>query len=217
MKNHILLLFAVILFASCSKDSNSKTDITNVRGRLFDASTSEPIIGGKVYLTDGASWILADSAITNIDGSYQFQYNNQQYPYTEIWATAKNYLSNENISNWTAEYPKPASGRQSVQDDGYGEINNIDIRLPPIGYVKYHFKQVHHFAGNTEIRFTPYDTLGLISWNGQGLNKTYTSIFPGGTDYRIGHAIKQNGVLVELKLDTLFIPRFDTLTYYVEF
>ena len=155
MKNQILLILVGFLIISCNKNPNSATDISTVKGRLLDASNSKPITGGKVYLTDGASWILADSAITGADSSYQFQYNNNKYPYTEIWATAKNYLPNENIANWAAEYPKPASGRQSVQDDGYGEINYVDIRLPPIGFVKYHFKQVHHFAGNTEIRFTP--------------------------------------------------------------
>jgi len=216
MKNKIIFLLAYFMLSSCAKE-RKPVNITTVRGHLLDASTSEPISGGKVYLTDGANWILADSAITGTDGSYQFQYNNNKYPYTEIWATAKNYLPNENIGNWAADYLKPASGRQSVQDDGYGEINYVDIRLPPIGYVKFHFKQVHHFEGNIEIRFMPYDTLGVISWNGQDLNKTYTSIYPGGTHYQVEHAIRENSVLVELKLDTLYIPRFDTITYYVEF
>mgnify|MGYP003644194351 CR=1 FL=1 len=95
MKNQILLILVGFLIISCNKNPNSATDISIVKGRLLDASNSKPITGGKVYLTDGASWILADSAITGADGSYQFQYNNKQYPYTEIWATAKNYLPNE--------------------------------------------------------------------------------------------------------------------------
>ena len=216
MKNKVIFLLAYFILSSCAKEKRPVGE-TTVKGHLLDASTSEPISGGKVYLTDGASCIIADSTITSSDGSYEFQYSNKQYSYTEIWATAKNYLTNENIGTWAANYPKPASGRQSVQNDAYEGISNQDIRLPPIGYLKYHFKQIHQSTGNTEIRFAPYDTLGVISWNGQGLDKSYTSIFPAGTKSQISYALIQNGELVEFKQDTLYIPRFDTLTYYVEF
>jgi hypothetical protein len=207
-------LFMVALISACNKDNN--LDHTEVKGRLLDASTGEPIEGGNVYLTRGASWIIVDSVLTTANGRYSFKYDHMEYSYAEVWAKAPNYLSNRNIGTWNPQYPNGgATGRMGVRENG--RVNNEDIRLPPMAYVKYHFKQIQPFSGGIEIRFSPYDNPGVISWNGQGLDRTHTSVFPGGTVYRIGYAILRNGVLDEQRYDSLFIPRFDTLTYKVEF
>jgi len=217
MKNSLLLLAVMLLAISCNKDNPyGRMDHTELKGRLLDASTGEPIEGGTVYLTDGASYVVVDSLVTTANGQYSFKYNHEEYSYAEFFAKAPNYLSNKYISTWAADYPNGgASGGGAVRENG--RVNHEDTRLPPRGYVKYHFKQVEPYAGNIEVRFTPYDNSGVVSWNGQGLNRTYTSVFPGGTTYRIGFAILRNGELDEQRYDSLFIPRFDTLTYYHEF
>jgi hypothetical protein len=89
--------------------------------------------------------------------------------------------------------------------------------LPPKGYVQYHFKQVEPYSGTINVRFTPYNLLGVVAWNGQGLNRTYTSVYPGGVANRIGYSIIRNGELTKSIIDTHYVPRFDTLYYYVEF
>lgn len=216
MKIRALLIPFIILLviSACKKDNN--LGHTQIKGRLLDASTGEPIEGGDVYLTYGTGWMIRDSLKTGADGRYHFFYNHDSIPVADVYAKAPNYLTNRNIGNWNPQYPNGgATGRIAVRENG--QVNNEDIRLPPMGYVKYHFKQVQPFSGGIEIRFSPYDNLGVISWNGQGLDRTHTSVFPGGTVYRIGYAILRNGVLDEQRYDSLFIPRFDTLTYKVEF
>jgi hypothetical protein len=219
MKTKIFLLAMILLslLSACTKDNPyNRMDHTEVEGRLLDASTGEPIEGGTIYLTDGGSWIVVDSLVTTATGEYSFKYDHEEYGYAEFWAKAPNYLSNKNIGTWSADYPNGgASGRGAVRENG--RVNHEDTRLPPTGYVKYHFKQVDPYPGSIEVRFTPYDNLGVISWSGQALNRSYTSVFPGGTTYRIGYAILRNGELYEQRYDSLYIPRFDTLTYYVEF
>jgi hypothetical protein len=191
-------------------------DHTEVRGRLLDASTGEPIEGGTVYLTQGVSWMVADSQVTGADGQYHFIYDHDAIPVADVWAEAPNYLDNRNIRTWSANYPNGgATGRLGVRENG--RVNIEDTRLPPVGYVKYHFKQVHPFSGGVEVRFLPYDKRTVISWNGNGLDRTYTAVFPGGVDYRVGYSILRNGQLDASVIDTLHIPRFDTLYYYVEF
>jgi hypothetical protein len=207
-------LLMVALIGACNKDNN--LDHTEVKGRLLDASTGEPIEGGDVYLTYGTSWMIRDSLKTGADGRYHFYYNHDSIAVADVWAKAPNYLSNRNIGTWAAQYPNGgATGRIAVRENG--RVNNEDIRLPPMGYVKYHFKQVQPFSGGIEIRFLPYDYPGVISWNGQGLDRTYTSVFPGGVNYRVGYSILRSGQLDTSVLDTMFIPRLDTLTLYVEF
>ena len=211
-----LILITIALQSSCNNDKKQPMDHTEVKGRLLDASTGEPIEDGTVYLTDGASWVIVDSVVAKANGEYSFKYDHQEHSYAELWAQAQNYLSNENIATWAADYPNGgATAREHVRENG--RLNQLNIRLPPMGYVKYHFKQVEPYSGGIEVRFTPYDSPGVVSWNGQGLDQTYTSVFPGGTTYRIGYAILRNGNLDEQRYDSLFIPRFDTLTYYVEF
>jgi len=219
MKNLILpfTLFILFITTACQKDNPyNRLDHTEVKGRLLDASTGEPIEGGTVYLTFGRSWMIVDSLITKTDGQYSFSYDHDSIYVADFWAKAPNYLSNKNIGTWSADYPNEgASGRGAVRENG--RVNHEDIRLPPIGYVKYHFKQVDPYAGSIEVRFLPYDNLGVVSWNGQGLNRSYTSVFPGGVHYRIGYSILRDGQLETSVIDTLFIPRFDTLHYYHEF
>lgn len=214
----LIVCLALCINVSCQKEDkpNQRMSHTEVKGRLLDASTGEPIEGGTVYLTYGVSWIVLDSVTSSADGSYSFSYDHDSIPVADVWAKAPKYLSNENIGTWAANYPNGgASGRGAVKHNG--EVNHLDIRLPPMGYVKYHFKQVESYPGEIEVRFTPYDSFSVVSWNGQGLNNTYTSVFPGGTAYRIGYAILRDGKLDEQRYDSLFIPRFDTLNYYVEF
>ena len=219
MKIKIFLtqLLLLGLLSACNKDNPyNRMDHTEVKGRLLDASTGEPIEGGTVYLTFGRSWMIVDSFITKADGRFSFSYDHDSIYVADFWAKAPNYLSNKNIGTWAADYPNGgASGRGAVRENG--RVNYEDIRLPPMGYVKYHFKQVDPYTGSIEVRFTPYDNLGVVSWNGQGLNRSYTSVFPGGTTYRVGYAILRNGELHEQRYDSLFIPRFDTLHYYHEF
>jgi len=219
MKTKIVIpsLLLLGLLSACNKDNPyNRLDHTEVKGRLLDASTSEPIEGGTIYLTDGGSWIIVDSLVTTGNGHYSFKYDHEEYSYAEFWAKAPNYLTNKNIGTWSADYPDGgATGRGTVRENG--RVNNEDIRLPPMGYVKYHFKQVEPYTDNIEVRFLPYDNLGVVSWNGQGLNRSYTSIFPGGVYYHVGYSILRNGQLDTSVIDTLYIPRFDTLHYYNEF
>jgi hypothetical protein len=217
MKHSIFTLALISLLFSCKKENSvDLLDHTEVRGRLLDASTGEPIEGGTVYLVQGAGWVIFDSVVTTANGEYAFVYDHVLNSHADIWAKAPNYLSNRNIATWSAQYPNGgATSRDFVRENG--RVNHQDVHLPPVGYVKYHFKQVHPFSGGVEVRFTPYDSRSVVSWNGNGLDRTYTSVFPGGTKYRIGYAILRNGVLDEQRYDSLYIPRFDTLTYYVEF
>jgi len=212
------LICAPLLFflVSCDIYGDSKMDHTEVRGVLRDAATGDPIEGGTVYLMLGLSSIKKDSFTTQADGRYHFSYDHDALSVTSVWAKAPRYLSNENIGNWAAEYPNGgATGQDLVAEDG--EVNYKDIRLPPKGYVQYHFKQVDPYPGNIHVRFTPYDSWGVEDWNGQGLNRTYTSVYPGGVSYRVGYSIIRDGELSKSIIDTHHIPRFDTLYYYVEF
>jgi hypothetical protein len=214
MKNTIVFILLITLLGGCNKDRS--LDHTEVKGRLLDASTGEPIEGGSVYLTWGVSSTILDSLTTGADGRYSFIYDHDSIPVADVYAQATNYLTNRNIGTWAAQYPNGgASGRIGVRQNG--QVNHEDIRLPPMGYVNYHFKQVQPFSGTIQIRFTPYDNPGVVSWNGQGLDRTYTSVFPGGVDYRLVYSILRNGQVDVAMRDTMFIPRFDTLTLYVEF
>lgn len=206
----------LFLLVSCEIYGDPKMDHTEVRGVLRDAATGEPIEGGTVYLMLGLSSIKKDSFTTGVDGRYHFSYDHETNLAANVWAKAPSYLSNENAGNWGMGYPNGgATGRDIVAENG--EVNYIDIRLPPKGYVQYHFRQVEPYSGTMDVRFIPYDTMGVVAWNGQGLNRTYTSVYPGGVANRIGYSIIRDGELYKSVDDTLFIPRFDTLYYYVEF
>jgi len=205
----------LLLLVSCEIYGDSKMDHTEVRGVLRDAATGDPIEGGTVYLMLGLSSIKKDSFTTQADGRYHFSYDHDSNFAANVWAKAPRYLSNEGIGNWAAEYPNGgATGRDIVAENG--EVNYIDIRLPPKGYVQYHFKQVDPYSGSINVRFSPYNSW-VIDWNGQGLDRTHTSVSPGGVVYSIGYAILRDGEVYEQRYDSLFIPRFDTLYYYVEF
>lgn len=146
----LLPLLTITLQSSCNKDNPyGRMDHTEVKGRLLDASTGEPIEGGKVFLTYGTGWILVDSLTTSANGKYSFSYDHDSIPVADVWAKAENYLSNENIGTWAANYPNGgATGRGAVKHDG--EVNHLDIRLPPIGYVKFCFNITSTDAGNDE-------------------------------------------------------------------
>ena len=213
-----LIVILGFIISSCQKEYNTGLmDHTIAQGRLVDAYSGEPIENGTVYLSKGSpGWAVYDSVITGADGSYYFKYDHNLNPIADIWAKADEYLDNRNIASWAADYPgEGASPREPIQYDG--RINIHDVRLPPIGWVKYHFKNVNNLEGSYEIRFSPYDSWGVVSWSGLNLDRTYTSIYPSGVNYLIGYAILRNGILFQEEYDTLFIPHKDTLTYYVEF
>lgn len=146
----LLSLLAIILQSSCNKDNSyGRMDHTEVKGRLLDASTGEPIEGGTIYLTDGSSWLIADSLGSKANGEYSFKYDHEQYAYAEIWTKAHNYLTNQNIASWSADYPGGgATAREHVRENG--RVNHLDIRLPPMGYVKFCFSKTSTDAGNDE-------------------------------------------------------------------
>tara|TARA_R110001592_G_scaffold162584_1_gene395875 strand:+ start:704 stop:1357 length:654 start_codon:yes stop_codon:yes gene_type:complete len=217
MKNFIAIIFLAFLAISCTKDNPyNRMDHTEVKGRLLDASTGEPIEGGTIYLTDGGSWIVVDSLVTTATGEYSFKYDHEEYGYAEFWAKAPNYLSNKNIGTWAADYPNGgASGRGAVRDNG--RVNYEDIRLPPVGYVKYCFTKTSTGSGNYKVNLLPYSESTLFPVAGGALEDCFTFYYPGGVDYRIVYAIFKDGTLVEGVEDTAYVPRFDTLTYNIEF
>ncbi|TVQ81290.1 MAG: carboxypeptidase regulatory-like domain-containing protein, partial [Flavobacteriales bacterium] len=76
MKHSIFTLALISLLFSCKKENSvDLMDHTEVKGRLLDASTGEPIEGGTVYLTQGAGWVIFDSVVTTANGEYAFVYD----------------------------------------------------------------------------------------------------------------------------------------------
>ena len=221
MKKHLnyysLIVILGFIISSCQKEYNTGLmDHTIAQGKLVDAYSGEPIENGTVYLSKGSpGWAVYDSVITGADGRYYFKYDHNLNPIADIWAKADGYLDNRNVAAWSAHYDPGATPRRGVR--AHGRVNGLTVRLPPIGWVKYHFKNVNNLEGSFEIRFSPYDSWGVVSWSGLNLDRTYTSIYPSGVDFEIGYAILRNGALYKQHYDTLFIPHKDTLTYYVEF
>jgi len=205
------------LLSACNKDNPyDRMDHTELKGRLLDASTGEPIEGGTVYLTFGRSSMIVDSLITKADGRYSFSYDHDSIYVADFWAKAPNYLSNKNIGTWAADYPDGgASGRGAVRENG--RVNREDTRLPPRGYVKYCFTKTSSSSGNYKVNLLPYSEATLFPVGGTGLRNCYTFYYPGGVDYRIVYAIFKDGVLVRGVEDTAYVPRFDTLTYTINY
>lgn len=218
MKNLSFLFLIFPLLWACDKDNpHGRMDHTEIKGRLLDASTGEPIEGGTIYLKDGTtSWVIVDSLVTRANGQYSFKYDHEEYSYAEIWAKAPNYLSNENIGTWAADYPNGgATGGEHVRENG--QVNQLDIRLPPIGYVKYCFNKNSAGSGNYKVNLLPYSELTVFPVAGADLHNCFTFYYPGGVDYRIVYAIFEGGTLVSTIEDTAYVPRFDTLTYTIDY
>lgn len=207
-------LLMVALISACNKDNN--LDHTEVKGRLLDASTGEPIEGGDVYLTYGTSWMIRDSLKTGADGRYHFYYNHDSIPVADVYAKAPNYLTNENIGTWGVHYPNGgATGRIAVRENG--RVNNEDIRLPPIGYVKYCFIKTSSSSGHFRVNLIPYSELTFFPVSGPDLQNCHTFYYPSGVNVRIFYAIFKDGQLFKSVDDTAYIPRLDTLTYNIEY
>ncbi len=216
MKNLLLSLPLLFSLFACNKAPEPK-DYTEVEGQLLDAATHTPIKNGKVSLYLGLGTRVLMDTLTDENGRYYFKYFQGELvqfgtTLTSVAAEAENYLANANGGHFGLDYP--THGNIIIDKDGFK--NTIDIVLPPIGYVKYHFKNTIPHSGSLEVRFSPYNKQ-VISWGGQGIDRTYTSVFPGGSRYRIGYAILLNDSILQNSRDSLFIPRFDTLIYYNEF
>lgn len=208
-------LFSLALIFSCKKENSvDLMDHTEVRGRLLDASTGEPIEGGTVYLVQGAGWVIFDSVVTAANGEYAFVYDHVLNSHADIWAKAPNYLSNRNIATWSAQYPNGgATSRDFVRENG--RVNHQDVRLPPVGYVKYCFIKDSGSSANFRVNLMPYNLRDRYPVAGPGLDDCHTFQYPSGVDYRIVYAIFKDGQLFKTVEDTAYIPRFDTLVYNI--
>ena len=214
MKAPVVILLLVIVLTSCTKadNDNSLNGHTIVEGQLLDAATLEPIAAGIVIIEYGNHRM---DTVTDFNGDYRFDFvHKDKYAYY-VTATANKYFGNDNVGIWATSYP---NGKPSpVQRIELDKVNQTDIKLPPEGFVEYHLKQIKPFNGNIEVRILPYNSLTVISYNGQGLDKYYIDRLPGGTYHRIGCSIIRNNDSLQSLTDTLFVPRFDTLHYSIEF
>lgn len=216
MKPHIPLLLAVILLTACSKsDDNTLNGRTAVTGRLLDASTLEPIAGGTVTIKYGPNRM---DTLTDEDGAYNFDFKQNDKHAYYLTAEAEQYFGNDNVGVWGDYYP--VNGRASpVQRLELNRSNNIDIKLPPKGYIKYHLEQVNPYSGSIKLNLSPRNPFSthIESFNGSGLNTTYFDIVPGETYIGVRYTIIRDGDSIQAFNDSVFVPRFDTLDYTIEF
>jgi hypothetical protein len=213
MKKTVFAFLLMALVASCNKeDSNTLNGRTVVTGRLLDASTLEPIAGGTVTIEYGNRSM---DTVTGPNGAYRFDFEHDEKYVYRLTAEANRYLDNKNIGIWASDYP---SGKPSPsQRLKLNTVNQTDIKLPPEGFVEYHLKQINPYIGNIEVRILPYNSLSIISYNGQGLNIKYLDRAPGGISRRVGCSIIRDNDSLQSFSDTLLVPRFDTLRYTIGF
>lgn len=212
MKTKAILLGLVVMLGACSNEKSTGLDgYTIVRGKLLDAATLEPISGGRVTVHE--DWVEMDTT-TGGDGSYYFQFKHKEGCRYALTAEANHYLGNTGVGIWAADY---LSGKASPEQLIETSIENVmNTKLPPEGFVKYIIKQVNTYSENIEVSITPYSSLTVITYTGTNLKRTYIDKLPGGTGYKINYGLKI-GDSTYYHEENLFIPRFDTLKYTIEF
>ncbi len=198
---------------SCEKSDNNDDSTHTVAGRLLDASNSEPIEGGTIYLDRGFTPWKTDT--TSASGFYSFDIEAEHGDDLDLHAEAPRYFPNANVGSWGDYYPDGIRATSRTHVDLRREMH--DIYLPPIGYVKYELAQTKPFSGGIQVRITPRNSLGVVTFNGQGLNTTYLDEKPGDAKQRIGCSIIYGGDSLHSINDSLIVPRFDTLIFRVEF
>ncbi|WP_417610775.1 carboxypeptidase-like regulatory domain-containing protein [Owenweeksia hongkongensis] len=216
MKVLIVILLSVILFTSCTKADNDDdlNGHTIVEGQLLDASTLEPIAAGTVIIEYGSSKM---DTTTGSNGDYRFDFvHEDKYAYY-ITATADKYFGNDNVGIWYADYP---SGKPSpVQRIELGHLNKMDVKLPPEGYINIHMKQVDPYSGTIQFRLG-YDYIGshgVNIYNGSGLNTNELARVPANRYNGIRYAIIRDADSLQYVEDSVYVPRFDTVNYTIEF
>lgn len=182
MKPSFLYLLMAVLLTSCiaSDDDNQQqypVDVT-IHGRMLDAATLDPIPGGKIYYHRNGGAYPDESTTSGPDGSYSFTFEYHPDYFYHMHAVADRYLGNRNIGIWGAEYPHGGATPQLPLNPW--DSPKIDIRLPPEGFLSYHLKQTKAYPGPIQVRITPYNYGGVVTFNGQGLNAKYFDRLPGG-------------------------------------
>ncbi len=197
----------------CNKDKKDNGTHT-VAGRLLDASNSEPIEGGTIYLDRGFSPWKTDSS--SASGFYSFDIEAEHGDDLDLHAEAPRYFPNGNIGSWGDYYPNGTrpTGRTHV-DLRAGEH---DIYLPPIGYINFRLRQVNPYNGSISVRLS-HERIpsGVKVFDGQGLNATTLAEVVSNRYSRILLTIIRNGDSAETTEDSVFVPRFDTVPHLIEF
>ncbi len=193
------------------KDNGTHT----VSGRLLDASNSEPIEGGTIYLDRGFTPWKTDT--TSASGFYSFDIEAEHGDDLDLHAEAPRYFPNANVGSWGDYYPDGirATSRTHVdlRRDGH------DIYLPPIGYIKIRFKQVNPYNGNIRLRHSPRNpfSTSIEEYDGNGLNKVYVDAVVSNRIEEISYTIFWGSDSVVSFDDSVFVPRFDTIQHLIEF
>lgn len=216
MKKTVFAFLLMALVASCNKEgSNTLNGRTVVTGRLLDASTLEPIAGGTVTIEYGDRSM---DTVTGPNGEYRFDFEHDDKHTHYLIAEAEWYFGNDNVGAWGDYYP--TRGRpSSVQLVNVNRANSIDIKLPPKGFISYQLTQVNPYSGSIKLNLSPRNPFStqIKSFNGNNLNTTFLDTVPGGAFIGVRYSIIRNGDSLQAFFDTIFVPRFDTLHYTIEF
>ncbi|MBL0292974.1 MAG: carboxypeptidase regulatory-like domain-containing protein [Saprospiraceae bacterium] len=133
MKNAIIFLFSILLFASCKKDFEG----IEIKGRITEVGSGKPVSGAKVTIvgrgSDGSPWLsgggisaIVDSVFTDANGHYS--YRNVESPFGGY------------IILISKDKYQPANPPHGF-DNGFP--HNFDYQLQPYAWVKIHLKNVN--------------------------------------------------------------------------
>jgi len=189
MKNAIIFLFSILLFASCKKDFEG----IEIKGRITEVGSGKPVSGAKVTIvgrgSDGSPWLsgggisaIVDSVFTDANGHYS--YRNVESPFGGY------------IILISKDKYQPANPPHGF-DNGFP--HNFDYQLQPYAWVKIHLKNVNPFNA--------WDVVDVLGFEDPNLNFEYT-----GPNIDIQRIAKIYGNKKEVL--TPFITKNNIMTWY---
>ena len=213
--NKAILILSVILLLSCNK----KEENIVISGIITDNSKTEIIANAKIILMakimESSSY---SSTFTTLETVYTDEKGEYKINIDAVRATEyKISISKENYFDKTENY--------SPDDISISEENNINLFLNSVAYIKIN---VNNIAPTTASDYMFFSIFGLtencydccseetFEFNGENISEIINCKIPGNQNIAIEWNAKSGSDMI-LYNDTLFINKFDTTSYNLNY
>jgi len=185
MKNAIIFLFSILLFASCKKDFEG----IEIKGRITEVGSGKPVSGAKVTIvgrgSDGSPWLsgggisaIVDSVFTDANGHYS--YRNVESPFGGY------------IILISKDKYQPANPPHGF-DNGFP--HNFDYQLQPYAWVKIHLKNVNPFNAWDKVKVFGFFSSNInFEYDGSNIDIFRTEKILGNLSIKLTPVITKNSI-----------------------
>ena len=211
MKNTIYLFSALILFSlfACSKDRLCGSE-ARLQGKVLEKGSNKPLAGWTIYISSytcellgGCDCTLRDSLVSDIDGSYSYDYDYESFGH--VFA-----------------YPKVQEG---YFDDDYRVLGPYqehktytkDIIVDAKAWIKFHIYNDKPFNDFDKFELgTSFNYIGGIKLSGSDANETFKCLITGNDSTEIIQFITKNKKL-STKESKVWASAHDTTFYEIKY